>query len=228
MLASEGDGLIFPWLKLQPVTLACWFSILAIGLLLFGSACGSTAAATPGDSPTEEPTPTFEPTATPVGDRSASPTPSPTLPPRTKMDEGRKSATERERSLSQVNDFLYQLQDIDLTAIGNTAYDLVIIDYSSDGSKAGEFSHEQLSALKNSTGGPKIVLAYMSIGEAEDYRSYWQSEWDERRPPWLAEENPDWPGNHKVRYWDFRWQSIIFEYADRIIDAGFDGRAIAS
>ena len=63
----------------------------------------------------------------------------------------------------------------------------------------------------------------MSIGEAEDYRFYWRSGWDERGPPWLADENPDCPGNHKVRYWDPGWQAIVFEYADRLLAAGFDG-----
>ena len=126
-------------------------------------------------------------------------------------------------SLAQVNDFLYQLQDVDLADIGRTAYDLVIIDYSSTGGEHGEFNRAQIDALRNSTGGPKIVLAYMSIGEAEDYRFYWRREWEERRPPWLAEENPSWPGNHKVQYWQSDWQSIIFQYADRLLDAGFDG-----
>ncbi len=36
-------------------------------------------------------------------------------------------------------------------------------------------------------------------------------------------ENPNWPGNYKVRYWDPEWQAIIFEYEDKILNAGFDG-----
>jgi hypothetical protein len=35
------------------------------------------------------------------------------------------------------NDFVYQLQRIDLQAIGNTKFDLVIMDYSRDGSRDG-------------------------------------------------------------------------------------------
>jgi dipeptidyl aminopeptidase/acylaminoacyl peptidase len=81
-------------------------------------------------------------------------------------------------SLNSVNDFVYQLQNIDLTAIGNTKFDLVIIDYSQDGSDENRFTAEQISALKNSPGGPKLVLAYMSIGEAENYRWYWDNKWD--------------------------------------------------
>ena len=134
-----------------------------------------------------------------------------------------------------VNDFLYQLQNIDLSAIGNTRFDLVIMDYSSDGSDEGRFTANQIGALKNSPGGPKLVVAYMSIGEAENYRWYWQGEWDADNdgspdpgaPSWLGPSNPDWPGNYKVRYWEPAWQNLIYgtsdSYLDRIVSAGFDG-----
>jgi len=138
-------------------------------------------------------------------------------------------------SWNSVNDFVYQLQNIDLTEIGNTKFDLVIIDYSKDGSDENRFTAEQINALKNSPGGPKLVLAYMSIGEAENYRWYWDNHWDADNdgnpdpgaPSWLGPANPDWPGNYKVKYWDSGWQSIIYgsstSYIDKIIEAGFDG-----
>lgn len=135
----------------------------------------------------------------------------------------------------QINDFAYQLQSIDLTIIGNARFDLVIIDYSKDGSEEGRFTTEQINALKNSPGGSKLVLAYMSVGEAENYRWYWKSSWDVNNdgvpdagaPSWLGPVNPDWPGNYKVKYWESGWQSIIYgspvSYLDKIIWAGFDG-----
>ena len=126
-------------------------------------------------------------------------------------------------TLSAVDDFVYQLQGLDLAAIGNTAYDLVVMDYASDGSEAGEFTAAQIAALKHSPGGEKIVLAYMSIGEAEDYRFYWQDGWAPGNPPWLDVENPAWPGNYKVHYWDPAWQTIVFRYTERLLEAGFDG-----
>ena len=125
--------------------------------------------------------------------------------------------------LDAVNSFLYQLQDMDLAAIGQTCYDLVVIDYSADGGEEGEFTPAQIAALADSPGGPKIVLSYLSIGEAEDYRFYWQESWKPGDPAWLDEENPNWCGNYKVHYWDPEWQGIILEYADRLIDAGFHG-----
>ena len=138
-------------------------------------------------------------------------------------------------SWASVNDFGYQLQNIDLNATGNTKFDLLVIDYSQDGSEAYRFTAQQISTLKNSPGGPKLVLAYMSIGEAENYRWYWNNNWDADNdsnpdtgsPSWLGPANPDWPGNYKVRYWDSGWQSIIYgssaSYLDKIIETGFDG-----
>ncbi len=129
------------------------------------------------------------------------------------------------------NDFVYQLQRIDLRAIGETKFDLVIIDYSRDGSDARRFTASQISALKDSPGGPKRVLAYMSIGEAEDYRWYWRRSWDangdgkpdDGAPAWLGPSNPDWPGNYKVRYWYPAWQRIVYDYVDKTLAAGYDG-----
>ena len=47
-----------------------------------------------------------------------------------------------------IDDFAYQLQDIDLTEIGNTEFDLVIIDYSRDGDEASRFTAAEIRALK--------------------------------------------------------------------------------
>jgi len=129
------------------------------------------------------------------------------------------------------NDFVYQLQRINPEAIGETKFDLVIMDYSRDGSDERKFTADQISALKTSPGGPKTVLSYMSIGEAEDYRWYWERSWDKNRdgrpdaaaPVWLGRSNPNWPGNYKVRYWDEDWQQIVYAYLDKVLAAGYDG-----
>ena len=43
-----------------------------------------------------------------------------------------------------VENFLYQLDNKNLTAVGNTAFEMVIMDYSSDGEVTGEFSAAQI------------------------------------------------------------------------------------
>lgn len=134
-----------------------------------------------------------------------------------------------------VSSFLYQLQDLDLAAAAASGYDLIIMDYSSSGEEADAYSAAQLAALKNGPGGNKALLAYLSIGEAEIYRYYWEAAWDEDEdgqpdaaaPGWLDVVNPEWEGNYKVHYWDPGWQAIVFgqpdSYLDKIIAAGFDG-----
>src|SRR5690606_38816432 len=73
----------------------------------------------------------------------------------------------------QVNDFLYQLQNLNPAAVGRTKFDLVITDYSRDGSEATKLTRGQVNVMRHGPGGPKRVLCYMSIGEAETYRWYW-------------------------------------------------------
>jgi len=112
-----------------------------------------------------------------------------------------------------------------LGAVAGTDYDVVLIDLFFDDV---QFSAAEVTTLKTKdNGGARLVLAYMSIGEAEDYRYYWQTAWDNNPPAWLLEENPDWAGNYKVNYWDAGWQGIITgndgSYLGKILDAGFDG-----
>lgn len=130
--------------------------------------------------------------------------------------------------LAGVKSWGYQLQRVDPQAIADSPYDLVVIDYSRDGSAAGAFSHDEVALMQQRPdGGRRLVLAYLSIGEAEDYRFYWQSGWSLAPPNWLGPENPEWEGNYAIAYWEPAWQALIFGGADaylgRIIDAGFDG-----
>ncbi|MGO1119418.1 MJ1477/TM1410 family putative glycoside hydrolase [Rhodovibrionaceae bacterium A322] len=132
------------------------------------------------------------------------------------------------RDLSEIDNFIYQLQDADPDAIGQTNTDLVIVDYSRDGDDASAYSAQDVESMQlRDQGSDRVVLSYLSIGEAEDYRFYWQKSWNNSPPSWLDEENPDWPGNYKVEYWQSGWQNIIFgnedAYLDKIIAAGFDG-----
>ena len=128
----------------------------------------------------------------------------------------------REPDWLGVNDFLYQLQRARPERIGETAYDLLVVSLSAAGG-----SQEVIENLKHSPGGEKIVLCYMSIGQAEDYRFYWDREWYSNPPAWLDEPDPDWAGDYWVRYWDPEWQAIIYgspdSYLNRILGLGFDG-----
>ncbi|RLE40107.1 hypothetical protein DRJ23_02555 [Candidatus Acetothermia bacterium] len=114
----------------------------------------------------------------------------------------------------------YQLQDADPDTLAAAGFDLVVIDYSRDGSAAGRYTRAEIEEIANSG---TIPIAYISIGEAEDYRFYWQEEWKTDPPAWLGRGNPDWDGNYKVRYWDPGWKGIVYSYLDKIISQGFAG-----
>jgi cysteinyl-tRNA synthetase len=136
-------------------------------------------------------------------------------------------------TLSEAENFLYLIdpsgkynskQDF-INAVKNTNYDLLITDLFFN---ENAFTKDEVLQLKiKANGGIRMVISYMSIGEAEDYRYYWQPDWKPGNPPFIEKENPDWKGNYVVRYWDPDWQKIIFgnegSYLKKIIDAGFDG-----
>ena len=107
----------------------------------------------------------------------------------------------------------------------STGYDLLIIDAFYDDEI---LTFEEVNSLKTKSDGERrLVIAYMSIGEAEDYRYYWDPEWNDDPPEWMDGENPDWEGNFKVRYWEPSWQQLIMgnedSYLDIILTSGFDG-----
>ncbi|MFV8357160.1 endo alpha-1,4 polygalactosaminidase [Flavobacterium sp. XS1P32] len=136
-------------------------------------------------------------------------------------------------NLSQVKNFLYLINPTNftsksefITAVTSTNYDLLIMDlFFKDNT---QFTSSEITQLKNkANGGKRLILSYMSIGEAENYRYYWQPRWNTYKPSWLDTENPNWAGNYKVKYWNTEWQNIIYgnnnSYLKKIIDSNFDG-----
>lgn len=131
------------------------------------------------------------------------------------------SLSEAKNFLYLINPDAYDTKTAFLDAIRNTNYDILIIDLFYKGTM---LTTNEFASLKTKTnGGSRLVIAYMSIGEAENYRYYWQTEWKTDPFSWLAQENPNWPGNYKVRYWETDWQDIIYGYLQKILDAGFNG-----
>jgi cysteinyl-tRNA synthetase len=132
------------------------------------------------------------------------------------------------QNLQQVENFLYIINPENyankqqfINAVCATNYDLVIMDLFFDGL---DFTSDEISRLRmKKNGGTRMVIAYMSIGEAEEYRYYWDKSWKRGNPSWLDKENPKWKGNYKVHYWNPEWQAIVFDYLTRIINADFDG-----
>ena len=126
--------------------------------------------------------------------------------------------------------WLYQLQDADINAILQSGFDRVVMDYAKDGSDETQYPAQQITSLIKAD---ILPIAYLSIGEAENYRFYWNQAWvatpnsndfTAEAPLWLGRTNPDWQGNYKVRYWHPDWQNnYIRLYLDKIIAQGFRG-----
>lgn len=118
---------------------------------------------------------------------------------------------------SSVEDFLSSLQ--------NTNYDMLIIDLYAGDHQLTRAEVQKLQYKKN--GARRLVIAYMSVGEAEVYRHYWQADWNDNPPSWLDEPNEDWQDNYRVKYWRSEWKHLLYgnpnAYLDQILSSGFDG-----
>ena len=77
------------------------------------------------------------------------------------------------------------------------SYDLVII----DPDQARNFEAESLAASRT------LAVAYVNIGEAEDYRWYRS----EIRKEWLRGSNPNWPGHSYIDVRNTGWQDLLLE-----------------
>lgn len=136
----------------------------------------------------------------------------------------------------------YQLQGLfgaplDPAALAAAGHDLIVTDFARDGSEATKLTPVEVALIKDGPGGRSVAAAYLSIGEASEFRSFWEAGWTRNglasgaltpsAPDWLGPTNPDWPESRKVRYWDSEWQDIIFNDAgtgwlDQIVAQGFD------
>lgn len=125
-----------------------------------------------------------------------------------------------------INDEKYNNKEEFINDLKNTNYDLIIMDCFFYGEYA--YTKEEIESLKyKKNGGKRLVISYMSIGEAEDYRYYWNNTWNSRNLSFLLRENSEWDGNYIVKYWDDAWKSIIYgndnSYCNKILTSGFDG-----
>ncbi len=130
--------------------------------------------------------------------------------------------------LNKVRNWAYQLQNIDPLQIQDSPFDLVVVDYGFSKDSAATYPREVIDLMRTKPdGGRRFVFAYLSIGEAERYRYYWDDNWYAKLPEWIDTENTDWPGNFLVKFWHPEWRALIYgsprAYLDRIVDAGFDG-----
>lgn len=133
------------------------------------------------------------------------------------------------RPLLAVNSWHYQLDNIEpsLDALARNTADMLVIDHAKRHGVVA-LTRAEVDKLKvRPDGSRRLVVSYMSIGEAEEFRYYWKAEWKTNPPDWLGEENCAWPQAHRVRFWKDSWKEISFRgpeaFLKRIMSAGFDG-----
>lgn len=142
----------------------------------------------------------------------------------------------RANPFANAKSWAYQLKNLTAAQrarIAASSYDVMVVDYAESSDLQAEttelpLTREQVAGMqKKPDGSKRTVIAYLSIGEAENYRYYWKPEWNRAAPSWKGPESKEWKNNFLVKYWDPSWQNIMFgnpqSYVDRILAAGFDG-----
>ncbi len=147
---------------------------------------------------------------------------------------------ERMRRINAVKSWGYQLNGIKFEELQRSPYDLLVVDATTGLATQRPFKRAETESLKRKTdGSPRIVVSYLSVGEAEDYRpEYFSQEYmEEEAPDWLMHENKDWKGNRIIKFCSDGWQKTIlgdengksvYNSVDssplyRLMDLGFDG-----
>lgn len=141
------------------------------------------------------------------------------------------SASVRARRLEAVETWFYYLAvDPDggiLQKVADSSYDMVVIDPVFTEAENPDFDMAAVVRELHGAAEPRLVIAYIDIGQAEEWRTYWQREWAIGNPDWIVATDPDgWEGNYPVAFWREEWQEIWLGgdgYLQGLIDAGFDG-----
>jgi cysteinyl-tRNA synthetase, unknown class len=202
--------------------------IVTFALVVTGAlACGGWAIAARLSDPapllTAPPTPALRPTASAKARVTAE-----------------AAEAERLKRVNAVQSWGYQLNGIKLEELQQSPYDLLVVDATTGLAAERPFKREETERLKKKPdGSPRLVVSYLSVGEAEDYRpEYFSKEYmEEDAPSWLMQENKDWKGNRIIKFCEDGWQKTILgdEHGKsvyggdessplyRLMDLGFDG-----
>lgn len=133
-----------------------------------------------------------------------------------------------DRNWNGARSWAIQLEGMDLGTLAASPFDLLVVEYSADGTDAARLTPRDVQALQRKPDGSRrLVLAWMPVGVAARHRFYWQPDYEEGTPPWVGPPLPEWDGLYRVRYWDPEWHDILYgtpdSWVDQVVAAGFDG-----
>lgn len=78
------------------------------------------------------------------------------------------------------------------------------------------------NGILNSQG--KNVFAYVSVGQAENFRSYWSSEWTTNSSSIYVKADPEYVFGMVVKYWEPEWKNALLEYlGDNVFPYNYSG-----
>ncbi len=214
-----------------------WTLIGAVLSFIPASLWAPLSAATPHDAPVEVAIPKRPPAPTRM--QPAIPIP---VPPATRSQavDPAKAQAQRLQRMRAVKSWGYQLVGANLNELALTTFDLLVVDATAGVGGDHGFRPEDVARLKRKPDGSRrLVVSYLSIGEAEDYRpDYFTAEYmTEDAPDWLGKENPRWKGNRIVNFCHEGWQRTVLGDEQgrsvyngtepsplyRLIELGFDG-----
>ncbi|OWA53901.1 hypothetical protein BV898_18320 [Hypsibius exemplaris] len=70
----------------------------------------------------------------------------------------------------------------------------------------------------------KTVFAYLSVGEAETVRPYWQDSWRVGAPSFLSRQDEKYANGIIVEFWRPEWQAAVMHYmSSNILPFGYSG-----
>jgi len=130
-----------------------------------------------------------------------------------------------ENYLYLISSDLFTSKQSMLDALRSTNYDILLIDLFYEDIQLTVAEIQQLKTKAN--GGKRMVISYLNIGAAENFRYYWQDDWKLHHPDWIKKKYEGYEDEYWVEFWNKEWQDIIFgndgSYLKKIIDSGFDG-----
>ena len=133
--------------------------------------------------------------------------------------------------LKSVRNYLCQLENLDkpgaVDRLAQSGYDMLIVEPTFNIKSTRNFDARAMVKSLHDVKPGRIVLAYLNVGEAEDFRSYWGSEWHatdgkspmprgfSSPPTPMATTTPSWcdtggpdgriSSSARARYWTNLW-----------------------
>lgn len=139
--------------------------------------------------------------------------------------------------------WLYQIntpagQPYNVTALAESNADFIVVDYLHNGAASKLITPAELNLIRGGGSSKKgfqskIILGYISAGEAEIYRYYWNPGWADSTQPnadtpqcngkrtkgtpaWLLEPSSESRALWRVHFWHPQWIAVLNGYIGKI------------